>query len=150
MSLVALLLLAHVLLALITIGGNLTNTLWLRLGEREPEHLAYTIRGIRAIDRAVANPAYALLFVTGIALVLVTGIPLTTGWLAVAIAIYVAAAILGYFVFGPVVRAELAALERDGVDAPEYLRRRSQARSLAIVTTTMVLVILALMVAKPF
>jgi len=149
-SLVALLLLAHVLLALITIGGNLTNTLWLRLGEREPEHLAYTIRGIRAIDRAVANPAYALLFVTGIALVLVTGIPLTTGWLAVAIAIYVAAAILGYFVFGPVVRAELAALERDGVDAPEYLRRRSQARSLAIVTTTMVLVILALMVAKPF
>ena len=150
MSLVALLLLAHVLLALITIGGNLTNTLWLRLGEREPEHLAYTIRGIRAIDRGVANPAYALLFVTGIALVLVTGIPLTTGWLAVAIAIYVAAAILGYFVFGPVVRAELAALERDGVDAPEYLRRRSQARSLAIVTTTMVLVILALMVAKPF
>jgi len=149
-SLVALLLLAHVLLALITIGGNLTNTLWLRLGEREPEHLAYTIRGIRAIDRAVANPAYALLLVTGIALVLVTGIPLTTGWLAVAIAIYVAAAILGYFVFGPVVRAELAALERDGVDAPEYLRRRSQARSLAIVTTTMVLVILALMVAKPF
>ena len=81
---------------------------------------------------------------------LVTGIPLTTGWLAVAIAIYVAAAILGYFVFGPVVRAELAALERDGVGAPEYLRRRSQARSLAIVTTTMVLVILALMVAKPF
>jgi len=149
-SLVALLLLAHVLLALITIGGNLTNTLWLRLGEREPEHLAYTIRGIRAIDRAVANPAYALLFVTGIALALVTGTPLTTGWLAVAIAIYVAAAILGYFVFGPVVRAELAALERDGVDAPEYLRRRSQARSLAIVTTTMVLVILALMVAKPF
>lgn len=150
MSLVALLLLAHVFLALLTIGGNLTHTLWLRLGEREPEHLAYTIRGIRAIDRGVANPAYALLFVTGIALVLVTGIPLTTGWLAVAIAIYVAAAILGYFVFGPVVRAELAALERDGVGAPEYLRRRSQARSLAIVTTTMVLVILALMVTKPF
>lgn len=149
MSLVALLLFAHVFLALVTIGANLTYTLWLRLGEREPEHLAYTIRGIRAIDRRVANPAYALLFVTGIALVLVTGIPLTTGWLAVAIAIYVAAAILGYFVFGPVVRAELAALERDGVGAAEYLRRRSQARSLAIVTTTMLLVILALMVTKP-
>jgi uncharacterized membrane protein len=149
-SLVALLLLAHVFLALVAIGGNLTYTLWLRLGEREPEHLAYTIRGIRAIDRGVANPAYALLFVTGIALVLVTGIPLTTPWLAVAIAIYVAAAILGYFVFGPVMRAELAALERDGIGAPEYRRRRSQARALAIVTTTMVLVILALMVTKPF
>lgn len=149
-ALLALLKFAHVLLAIVAIGGNLTYALWLRLGEREPEHLAYTIRGIRAIDRGVANPAYALLFVTGIALVLVTGIPLTTGWLAVAIAIYLAAAILGYFVFGPVMRAELAVLERDGVGAPEYLRRRSQARSLAIVTTTMVLVILALMVTKPF
>jgi hypothetical protein len=47
-------------------------------------------------------------------------------------------------------RAELAAWERRGVGAPEYLRRRSQARALAIVTTTMVLVILALMVTKPF
>lgn len=150
MSLFALLKFAHVLLAIVAIGGNLTYALWLRLGEREPEHLAYTIRGIRAIDRRVANPAYALLFVTGIALVLVTGIPLTTPWLAAAIAIYVAAAVLGYFVFGPVVRRELAALERGGAQDPEYLHWRDRARTLGIITTTMVLIILALMVTKPF
>lgn len=149
MSLFALLKFAHVLLAIVAIGGNLTYALWLRLGEREPEHLAYTIRGIRAIDRRVANPAYALLFVTGIALVLVTGIPLTTPWLAAAIAIYVAAALVGFFVFGPVVRAELAALERGGVTDPEYVRRRAQARVLGLATTVMVLAILALMVLKP-
>lgn len=149
MSLFALLKFAHVLLAIVAIGGNLTYALWLRLGEREPEHLAYTIRGIRAIDRRVANPAYALLFVTGIALVLVTGIPLATPWLAAAIAIYVAAALVGFFVFGPVVRAELAALERGGVTDPEYVRRRAQARVLGLATTVMVLAILALMVLKP-
>ncbi|MHB8631104.1 MAG: hypothetical protein ACYC9W_04165 [Candidatus Limnocylindria bacterium] len=110
---------AHILLAIVAIGANLTYALWLRIGERHPEHLAYTIRGIRAIDRHVANPAYGLLLVTGLA-------------------------------FGPVVRRELAALERDGVDDPEYLRCRGLARRLGILTTTVVLTILALMVTKPF
>jgi len=148
-SLFALLKFAHVLLAVVAIGGNLTYALWLRLGEREPEHLAYTIRGIRAIDRRVANPAYALLFVTGIAMVFFGGIPLTRPWLLAALAIYVAAALVGFFAFGPVVRAELAALERGGVGNPEYVRRRAQARALGLATTVMVLAILALMVLKP-
>ncbi len=141
---------AHVLLAVVAIGANLTYALWLRIGERDPEHLAYTIRGIRAIDRRVANPAYALLLVTGLAMVLFSGVPLAQGWLVAALALYVAAALVGYFVFGPVVRRELAALERGGVSDPEYLRFRAQARRLGILTTTVVLIILALMVTKPF
>ena len=141
---------AHVFLAVVAIGANLTYALWLRIGERDPEHLAYTIRGIRAIDRRVANPAYALLLVTGLAMVLFTGVPLAQGWLAVALALYVAAALVGYFVFGPVVRRELAALERGGVSDPEYLRFRTQARRLGVLTTAVVLIILALMVTKPF
>ena len=141
---------AHVLLAIVAIGANLTYALWLRIGERDPEHLAYTIRGIRAIDRHVANPAYGLLFVTGLAMAFVNGIPLTQGWLVAALALYVAAALVGYFVFGPVVRRELAALERGGVGDLEYLRFRGHARRLGILTTTVVLIILALMVMKPF
>ena len=141
---------AHVFLAVVAIGANLTYALWLRIGERDPEHLAYTIRGIRAIDRRVANPAYALLLVTGLAMVLFGGVPLAQGWLAVALALYVAAALVGYFVFGPVVRRELAALERGGVGDPEYFRFRGHARRLGILTTTAVLIILALMVTKPF
>jgi uncharacterized membrane protein len=141
---------AHVLLAMIAVGANLTYALWLRIGERDPEHLAYTIRGIRAIDRRVANPAYALLLVTGLAMVVFSGVPLAQGWLVVALALYVAAALVGYFVFGPVVRRELAALERGGVGDLEYLRFRGHARRLGILTTTVVLIILALMVTKPF
>jgi len=145
----SLLKLAHVLLAVVAIGANLTYALWLRLGERAPEHLAYTIRGIRAIDRRIANPAYALLLVTGLAMTLVSEIPLSQAWLALAIAIYIAAAALGYFVFGPVVRTELAALEHGGTSDPEYLRQRGRARMLGVVTTAMILTILALMVVKP-
>ena len=65
-------------------------------------------------------------------------------------ALDVPAALVGYFVFGPLVRRELAALERGGVDDPEYLRFRGRASRLGILTTTVVLIILALMVAKPF
>lgn len=149
MSAFLLLKLVHILLAILAIGANLTYALWLRLGEREPEHLAYTIRAIRAIDRRVANPAYALLLVTGLGMALVSGIPLSQAWLLLAIAIYLAAAALGYFVFGPVVRGELAALERGGTDDPEYLRQRDRARTLEVVTTAMVLTILGLMVVRP-
>lgn len=149
MSAYLLLKLAHVLLAVLAIGANLTYALWLRLGEREPEHLPYTIRGIRAIDRRVTNPAYALLLVTGLAMALLSGIPLTQMWLMLAIAIYVAAAVLGYFVFGPVVRSELVALERGGARDSEYFRLRGRARTLGVITTAMVLTILALMVVKP-
>jgi uncharacterized membrane protein len=148
MSLYGLLRLLHVLLAVLAVGGNLTYVLWLRHAEREPEHLAFTIRGIRRIDRTVANPAYALLLVTGLAIVFTTGQPWAP-WLVTAVAIYVAAAAIGYFVFGPVVRRELAAFERGGVGDPEYRRLRGHARTLSWVTTAMVLAILALMVLKP-
>ena len=141
---------AHILLAIVAIGANLTYALWLRIGERDPEHLAYTIRGIRAIDRRVANPAYGLLLVTGLAMIVFSGVPLAQGWLVVALALYVAAALVGYFVFGPVVRRELAALEHGGVNDLEYLRFRGRAQQLGILTTTVVLIILALMVTKPF
>lgn len=149
MSAYLLLKLAHVLLAIVAIGANLIFALWLRLGEREPEHLPFTIRSIRAIDRRVGNPAYALLLVTGLAMALLGGVPLTQAWLLIAIAIYLAAAVLGYFVFGPVVRGELAALERGGTRDPAYLRSRGHARALGVVTTAMLLTILALMVVRP-
>ena len=141
---------AHILVAIVAVGANLTYALWLRIGERDPEHLTYTIRGIRSIDRRVANPAYGLLLVTGLAMIVFNGVPLAQGWLAVALALYVVAALVGYFVYGPVVRRELAALERGGVDDAEYLRFRGRARRLGILTTTVVLIILVLMVTKPF
>ena len=150
MSAYMLLRFVHVLLALIAVGGNLTYALWIRVGERQPEHLAFTIRGIRTIDRAVANPAYLLLLVSGLGIVRLGGIPLAQGWLLLALGLYVIAALLGYFVYGPVVRRELAALERGGVDDAEYRRSRGQARTLGVWTTAIVLVILGLMVTRPF
>ncbi len=142
--------LVHVFLAAFVIGTTLSYGLWLRLAEREPAHLAFAIRGIRWIDRRLSNPAFALLLVTGVVLALSEGIPLTAGWLVAALALYFAAALLGYFVYGPVVRRQLAVVEAGGTGGPEYRRLRARARALGVVTSAMLIAILALMVLKPF
>lgn len=142
--------LVHVALAVFAVGANLTYALWLRRAEREPEHLAYTIRGIRWIDRRFANPAYALLLITGLALAVLGGIPLTRGWLLASLALYVAAVALGLFVWAPLARRQLAAVERGGAADAEYQRLRRDSARLGVVTTAIVVGILVLMVTKPF
>lgn len=142
--------LTHIVVASVAVGATLAFRFWLRLARREPEHLAFVIRGIRWIDRWVAEPAYFLAFATGVAMVLWGISSFTAGWLLTALVIYAAIAVLGITVFGPVVRKQLAALERGGVTDAEFLRRERQSAWLGTVTIAGLLAILALMVLKPF
>ncbi len=143
------LLVAHVLAASITIGATVSYAVWIALAERDPQHLAFTIRAVRTSDRVVAIPAFLLTFVTGALLVITAGVPWATLWLACSLALYVAVLGVGIGVFGPVVRRELAALERGGVRDAEYRRLRSRARGLSIGTILALAAILVLMVARP-
>lgn len=144
------LLVLHVAAATIALGTNLTFPLWVGAAERDPAHLPFVLHRVRWIDRYVAIPGYGVAALTGVALALLGGIPLTTGWLATSIAIYVAVAVIGFAVYRPVSRARLIALERGGPADPGYRRTRRQARVLDGVVIAAVLAILALMVAKPF
>ena len=140
----------HITVASVAVGATLAFRFWLRLARREPEHLAFVIRGIRWIDRWVAEPAYFFAFATGVAMVLWGVSSFTAGWLLVSLVLYAAITVLGLTVFGPVVRKQLAALERGGVTDPEFLRRERQSARLGAVTIAGLLAILALMVLKPF
>lgn len=140
---------AHVLFAAVTVGATVSYAVWTALAERDPEHLAFAIRAVRASDRLVAIPAYVLTFVTGAWLVLARGIPLERPWLLASIAVYLVVLVVGFTVWGPVVRRELAALERGGVADAEYRRRRGQARWLALGTIAALVAILVLMVSRP-
>lgn len=141
--------LAHVLLAIVAVGANLTFPLWIRLAERDPAHLRFTLLGIRWLDRYVAIPAYGLLALTGLALAVLGGFPLTKAWLAVSIALYAGVAVLGFAVYRPVARARVAALDGGSSGDLAYRRARRQARALDSLVIAAVLVILALMVLKP-
>ena len=61
----------HVLLAITAVGSNITYVAWNARGAMEPQHLSFALRGITFLDQRVANPAYGLLLITGLALVVV-------------------------------------------------------------------------------
>lgn len=86
---------------------------------------------------------------TGLALVWIGAVPLTTFWVAGALVLYVAAVVIGIAMYAPTLRAQLRALETSGPRSPEYRRHASRQTMLGIATTLFVVAIVFLMVTKP-
>lgn len=149
MSEILILKLVHVLSAIVAVGANVTYAFWLRLAGRDRERLLFAIEGIRWIDRRVANPAYGVLLVTGVLMVLAGAYSFETGWIAASLALYVLVAIAGITLFAPAVRRQLAEAERDPT-SPAYAAAAARTTRLGLATTAAVLVIVVLMVTKPF
>ena len=145
-----LLLIGHILFASVSIGATISYSFFIALAELEPRHLAYTLRAVRHSDRLVAIPAYLLSLVTGIWLVYETNVPLGRFWVVVSLVVYFIVLIVGFTVFGPTVRHELAALERGGFHDPVYRSLRRRAQLLSLGTIAALAMILALMVVKPY
>ena len=143
------LLIVHVLAAATTLGATVAYAVSIALAERHPEHLAFTIRAVRASDRVLAIPAYLVTLVTGVWIAIAANIPFDRFWMAASLVIYAIVLVVGFAVFGPVVRRELVALERGGTADGDYLRLRTYAFLLAWGTVAALVVMFALMIAKP-
>jgi uncharacterized membrane protein len=149
MALIPLLKLVHVLAAIVAVGANVTYAVWLRRAGRDRERLLFVIGTVRLIDRRVANPGYLVLLATGILMVAGGLYSFETGWIVAAIALYVLTALLGIMAFAPAIRRQLAEAETDpGSDA--YAAAASRSSALGVLTTAIVIAIVALMVLKPF
>jgi uncharacterized membrane protein len=139
----------HVFSAIVALGANLTYEFWLSWGRRRPEQLPEIIRGIRALDRRVANPAYAVVLLSGVAMVLTGAYSFESGWIATSIVLYLAAVAIGIGAFAPAIRRQLAEAERDPTSSA-YQAAARRTRSLGWLTVAIVGLIVILMVAKPF
>jgi uncharacterized membrane protein len=139
----------HIMLAITAVGANITYGVWLARAGREPQHLAYALRGIKVLDDRFANPSFGLLFVTGLALLYVGKIPWTTPWLLSALLVYAGVMALGLFGYTPALRKQIATLERVGPQSPEYARVSGQSTRLGMLLAVLVVVIVFLMVTKP-
>lgn len=139
----------HVLLAVVAVGANVTYAFWLRRAGTDREQLTFAIDGVRWLDRRIANPAYILLLITGIAMVATGAYSFSDRWLQVAIVLYVATALLGIFAFGPAIRRQATEAARDPTSA-EYLASARRTNLFGLLTVAIVVVIVILMVAKPF
>ncbi len=141
--------LVHIVLAIVAIGFNASYGVWLTRARREPEHLGHVLRGIKMLDDRFANPAYALLLVTGLVMVTVGNIPLTTFWIAAALVLWVTVVAIGLGLYTPTLRRQIRVLEAEGRDSPAYARLSTRATFVGLVTMIPVALILVLMVFKP-
>lgn len=139
----------HVLLAIVAVGFNATYGIWLARAAKEPEHEAFTLRGVKLLDDRFANPAYALLLVTGLLMVWVGDLDLTQFWLLAALVLYAVAVGLGLLVYTPTLRQQIAALGSSGAASAEFQTLSKRGTTVGIVLAIDVIVIVFLMVTKP-
>jgi uncharacterized membrane protein len=139
----------HVTLAIIAVGFNASYGIWIARSARDPEHIGFVMRTIKLIDDRVANPAYGLLLLTGLLMAFSAGYPLTTFWIAAALALYALIVVLGLAVISPNFRRQLAALETEGPASPAYRAAARRGRRWGIAVSVLVLAIVFLMVVKP-
>jgi uncharacterized membrane protein len=140
----------HILLAVIAVGFNASYAVWLVRARRSPENLEFALKGVKFLDDYIANPAYGLLLVSGLAMVLL--LPwnlLRSFWLETALVLWLVLVILGYGVYTPTLSRQIKVLAAKGPKDEQYRwldRRGTMAGGAAGVV---VLVILGLMVFKP-
>lgn len=141
--------LAHVLLVIVAVGFNLSYAIWIRHAERQPRHLGHTLRGVKLLDDRFANPAYALLLVTGFGMVIVGGLDLGRFWLGASLGLYILVVVIGLALYTPTLREQIEVLETHGPEHELFGDLRRRAAWLGAVLGLLVLVIVALMVLKP-
>lgn len=149
MDLILALKVVHILAAIVAVGSNVTYAYWLRRAGTDRERLVFTIEGIQRLDNRIANPAYILVLLTGLGMVLAGAFSFTTGWIVAAIVLYVALVVVGIAFFSPAIRRQLEEARRDPA-TPAYAQAAARSTLFGIGTLVVVVVIIFLMVAKPF
>lgn len=139
----------HILLAIAAVGSNLTYAIWIRRAEGSSQALPFTLRGIKLIDDRIANPAYVLILLTGIAMAVNADFPLTTPWIMVALILWFVMLLTGLFGYSPTLNKQIELAEQLGPDDPQYKAVAGRAMWMGIVLGLVVLVIIYLMVFQP-
>jgi uncharacterized membrane protein len=139
----------HVLAAITALGANITYGFWITRATRDPAVLPFTLRSIKIIDDRIANPAYGVLLITGLAMAWVGQLPLRTPWLATALVLYVVMAVVAGAGYTPALKRQMAALDRSGAGSAEYKAAAAHGQRLGAVLGIIVITIVFLMVVKP-
>ena len=141
----------HVLLAITAVGSNITYGVWNALAAREPAHAPFALKGIAFIDRRVANPAYGLLLITGLVLIFIGPTwGLGNGWVASALILFALLVVVAIGFYSRVIRQQIKVMDSEGLGSASYKRLDEQATLYGIISLVIALLIVFLMVVKPF
>jgi uncharacterized membrane protein len=139
----------HILAAIVAVGLNISYAVWIIRAQRDPAHMSFALKGIKFLDDRIANPAYGLLLLTGLLMVVLLPYPITTFWIDVALALYVVLVALAITQYTPTLRNQIKLAEAGDTTSAEFTRLAGRSQILGQVLAVIVLVILAMMVFKP-
>ncbi len=143
--------LVHVLSAIVGVGTNVTYFVWLAAmkGRAQPEQ-SFALQNIRVLDSRLANPAYGILPLTGVIMIIVSdGVELTTFWIIAAIVLYALVGVLAGAFFAPSLRRQTALVATGDVASDAYEAASRRTRTTGLLTMVPIAGILYLMVMKP-
>ncbi len=152
----------HVAGAILAFGPSYAFLVLGPMGGSEPRHLNFALRVQKKISSTLIAPLALLQGVTGLTLVALIGFEiLTRGWLLLAIALYVVLLSIGFLVLIPALGILIpatsapppASSEVAGAPAgppPHVIAARNRARLGGMINAVLILVIVFLMVTKPF
>lgn len=142
----------HVLLAIVAVGFNASYGLLIGRARKvglDGRELKFALRTVKFMDDYIANPCYVLLLITGIGMVQTAGYPWALKWIHGSMALLILIAILGFAVYTPTLRKQLAALDARGPNDPEFIKLSKRGAMLGGIMGVITLVIVGLMVFKP-
>lgn len=139
----------HILFAIVAVGFNVSYGVWLALGQRNPEHRAFALRGVKFMDDYIANPCYFLLLISGVVMAFVIGPWGWQRWIISALVLWAVAIVVAYAGYTPTLSRQIRVLAADGPESETYRRLENRGRILGAFLGVVVLAILVLMVFKP-
>ena len=139
----------HILAAITAVGINISYAVWLIRAQNNPGNTLFALNGIRFLDNRIANPAYGVVLLTGILMVILLPYPILTFWIDTAIVLYAAIAIVGIVFYSPLLKAQIRMAEAGDVNSEAYLRLARRGQLLGQALAVLLLLILGLMVFKP-
>ena len=138
----------HIASAITAVGANVTYGVWnARIG-RDPSHTSFALKGIKFLDDRIANPAYGVLFITGLIMVFAGHFGFAL-WVIVAIVLFIAVAAIGGAVFTPLLRNQIKLADGGDTTSAEFSRLANRSRTLGPVLGILTFAILMMMVFKP-
>ena len=139
----------HILAAIVAVGSNVTYGVWNLRAQNDPSHTGFALKGLKFLDDRIANPAYGLLLITGLIMVFVGSIPITSLWIVVALILFAAVVVLGVAFYSPLLKNQIRLVEAGETSSPEFARLTAQSRRFGPGLGVIVLVILVMMVFQP-
>ena len=138
----------HILAAITAVGSNITYAVWNIRSRIEPAHMSFALKGIKFLDDRIANPAYGVVLLSGL-LMVITGPGFAHVWIIAALILFALLIAVAIAFYSPALRDQVKLAVAGDTSSDEFLTLERRARIVGIGTLVIVLVILVLMVFKP-